>query len=326
MKTEIYATGCLKEIEAVWRSLMPASHLFNNWDVRLAFHNAFQREPLGIIARRDNMPVGILPLSFIPDAGYYGYFPGETWQDKTWLEQNIIPYDRPDLLRLLWDAAPFNTNLRYLRYSSASNIYGFEKDEYNYFIHPGRYHYNMDNFFQSFNGKSRKKIFHEINRYEESSTRILNGLQRDIDWMISENLKTFGDLSYFADRKFQKGFSNLIDFLVRINALIIFKIEFQGKVAAVDVGALYKNTYTIIAGAVDREFPGISKIINLHHIRWGFNQKFWILDFLCGDFNWKKRFRLMESPLFRVHKGSPAVSRAAEYCMTETVFESCSVE
>jgi len=70
--------------------------------------------------------------------------------------------------------------------------------------------------------------------------------------------------------------------------------------AAVDVGALWKNTYTVLAGGTDPDFPGIAKLINFHHIEWACRQHLAVVDFLCGDFNWKSRFRLSPRPLYKI--------------------------
>ncbi|MEZ4604959.1 MAG: hypothetical protein R2861_16625 [Desulfobacterales bacterium] len=73
-----------------------------------------------------------------------------------------------------------------------------------------------------------------------------------------------------------------------------------GKIAAVDMGAVFNNTYTVVGGA-PHGFVGIAKVINLHHLNgpattgW----KPWI--FLCGGFNWKERFRLSPRPSYEIH-------------------------
>jgi CelD/BcsL family acetyltransferase involved in cellulose biosynthesis len=68
----------------------------------------------------------------------------------------------------------------------------------------------------------------------------------------------------------------------------------------VDVGALWKNTYTVLAGGTDPDFPGVAKLINFHHIQWACRQRLDLVDFLCGDFNWKSRFRLHPRPLYKI--------------------------
>jgi CelD/BcsL family acetyltransferase involved in cellulose biosynthesis len=68
------------------------------------------------------------------------------------------------------------------------------------------------------------------------------------------------------------------------------------------MGAIWNNTYTVLAGGTDVEFPGVAKLINLHHIQWACRQRLACVDFLCGDFNWKSRFHLVPRPLYELCK------------------------
>jgi CelD/BcsL family acetyltransferase involved in cellulose biosynthesis len=91
-----------------------------------------------------------------------------------------------------------------------------------------------------------------------------------------------------------------------------------GKVAAVDIGAVWGSTYTVLAGGTQPDFPGIAKLINLHHIEWACNQNFMEVDFLCGDFNWKNRFHLTPRPLYEIMKLTvPAGWQDAAYSRNE---------
>jgi len=124
----------------------------------------------------------------------------------------------------------------------------------------------------------------------------------DIEWMFETNLANFDHLSYFHDPRFLKGFENLLSFLAQTQMLRVVSIEIQGALAAVDVGTVYRNRYTVLAGATNPEFPGIAKAINLFHLKWGCLNRVEQIDFLCGDFGWKARFQLQPRPLYRLSK------------------------
>jgi CelD/BcsL family acetyltransferase involved in cellulose biosynthesis len=125
------------------------------------------------------------------------------------------------------------------------------------------------------------------------------------------NLSAFGETSYFYDRRFLNAFVDLIAFLNQNNLLRLTSVTIGGRLAAVDVGALWKSTYTILAGGTNPDFPGIAKLINFHHIEWACRQRLAAVDFLCGNFNWKSRFRLQPRPLYKIC--SPEVGAAAEF-------------
>lgn len=86
----------------LWERFIPPVQLTDLWSVRECFHRNFKRELFFVTAKRDGDPVGFLPLSFIPERSYYGYFPGEVWNGKTWLEQNrVIVPNRNVLVQIL---------------------------------------------------------------------------------------------------------------------------------------------------------------------------------------------------------------------------------
>jgi hypothetical protein len=41
-----------------------------------------------------------------------------------------------------------------------------------------------------------------------------------------------------------------------------------GEIAAVDIGAVWNGTYTVVAGGAGKEFTGVAKLINFHHLEW----------------------------------------------------------
>ena len=46
------------------------------------------------------------------------------------------------------------------------------------------------------------------------------------------------------------------------------------------------------------DFPSVAKLINLHHMQRACRERLNLIDFLCGDFSWKKKFHLTENPLY----------------------------
>ena len=166
----------------------------------------------------------------------------------------------------------------------------------------------MDTYWQGFSGKSRKKIRHELKRLEERGVSFRYDRLPDIDLMLRMNLDGFGSESYFSDGRFSQAFSNLAAWLHDEGMLRVTTVLVGGEIAAVDMGAVWRNTYSVLAGGTRPEFPGVAKLINLHHLEWSCRQRFAQVDFLCGDFNWKSRFHLTPRPLYQMKK-----SRSADY-------------
>jgi CelD/BcsL family acetyltransferase involved in cellulose biosynthesis len=118
------------------------------------------------------------------------------------------------------------------------------------------------------------------------------------------NQRNFGEKSYFNDLRFLKSFKNLIDWLQKNGMLTVTSAIVGDKIAAVDIGAVWGSSYTVLAGGTNSDFPGIAKRINLHHIEWACRKRFKSVDFLCGDFGWKNRFHLYPRPLFMINHAS----------------------
>ncbi len=286
----------LKECEQIWRELWPENCLFDRWDIRLAFHRHFQRPIHFVVAESFGRQVGLLPLSWIEEEGYYGCFPGETWNSKTWLEQNRIPAESEEIRQLLWAAAPDNTRLRYLLPEECPA--DAQMDEIGYLFHPLKYNSHMDAYWAEFSGKSKKQLQREAGRFDHLGCRYQENQFDDIPWMFEQNLMNFGPKSYFHDSRFRNGFNAMLDRLREMGILRVVTVRVGGQTAAVDVGAVYRNQYTVLGGATDMAFTGIAKTINLLHLDWGCQNKIQEIDFLCGDFGWKPRFHLEARPLY----------------------------
>ncbi len=254
------------------------------------------------------MPVGLLPLSWIEEEEYYGFFPGETWRGRTWLEQNHIPAGNRRTKFLMWLAAPEKTRVRYMRKECALALPGAAQDETGYLIRPAHFSYDFSRYWNCFPGKTRKKLKKELDKFKNAEFLYHNTGLRELDWMFIQNLASFGNMSYFYDQRFLRGFDAMVSLLEKTGCLRVITVRQKGEIAAVDVGAVVDNRYTVLAGATSPEFPGVAKAINIFHIRLGMKMRFDEIDFLCGDFGWKKRFRLEQRTLYKAVAQEDAAS------------------
>ena len=291
-----------------WEQYWPTKGLFDLWPVRECFHKAFQKPLHFVLAWEKGKVTGFLPLCWDSQAGAYVMFPGETWQGKTWIEQNRIIAASEQVLSLMLDAVPGPIHLRYLLPAGPAAQDRLCQDEIGYLFYPGLCDYSMDNYWMSFSGKTRKKIRADLNKLEAQGVSFRFDDIQDLDHLFRMNLGVFDHYSYFSDPRFQTAFANLTRFLSRSGMLRVTTVLVAGEVAAVDLGACFKNTYTLLAGGTNPDFPGVAKVINLHHLERACRERFDSVDFLCGDFNWKSRFHLAERPLFQMSRISvPAV-------------------
>ena len=291
----------LDEGQQLWEQYWPREQIFDLWAVRTCFQKAFNHSPYFLVADRNGRVEGLLALSWIEDERCFGHFPGETWQGKTWLEQNRILAQDASAFRALFDQIPEAVHIRYLTRESASlNGESPEVDETGYLFAPKQYDYSYETYWQRFSGKSRKKLRRELLRLEALGLSYRHDCLPDIDRMFQLNLETFGEDSYFSDARFRESFENLIAWLQANDMLRVTSVVLGGKVAAVDVGVVWNSSFTVLAGGTHADFPGVAKLINFHHLQWACLQRLRSVDFLCGDFQWKERFHLTPRPLYKI--------------------------
>ena len=302
----------LEECARIWKKIWPHHCIFDLWQVRVCFASCFGSTPYFIVAEEAGKITGLLALSWIEESKSYGHFPGETWRAKTWLEQNKIPALSRQEFQAMLQSVPGEMHVRYLSPEFLpEDSFPLAVDEVGFLFLPGRYDYCFSNYMLEFSGKSRKKLSREISTLQSAGVSYRYDHSADIQWMFRRNLESFGELSYFSDPRFLSSYEKLVAYLFDNKLLRATTVLLGGAVAAVDIGTLWNNRYTVLAGATNPDFPGVAKIINLHHLEWACRQRLEIVDFLCGDFGWKNRFHLTPRPLYEIYR-RPASAALAE--------------
>jgi hypothetical protein len=298
---EVSVFDDLETVERLWQGHWPQISIFDLWPVRACFQAQYNRSPYFLVAQRDGRFLGMLALSWIQEEQCFGHFPGEIWQGKTWLEQNRILASDPGVSRALLNAVPSAARIRYLTGESLRLAETpATVDEIGYLFLPEQHHYSFETYMQGFSGKSRKNIRRELERLTTRGVSYRYDCFEDLDHLFRLNLECFQERSYFSDGRFLKSFENLAAWLRTNNLLRLTTVVIGGKIAAVDLGAVWRSTYTVLAGGTHPDFPGVAKLINLHHMQWACRQRLATVDFLCGEFNWKKRFHLTSRPLYEI--------------------------
>ena len=287
----------LDECRDVWQRSVPKEFVTDLWCLRACFQQHFQRPPCFLVAENTEGLAGLLPLSYIEEADYYGYFPGETWRNKTWLEQNRICAADEQTLTALLARCPGRFHLRYLLPSDAGPHGEEDVDEVGYLFHPPIYDYDIENYFRRFSHKSAKRLNREIEAFEALGVQYNHDDPADFDRLVELNVSSFGSDSYFHDPRFREGFRSLMHLLNERDWLRMTSVKIGGELAAVDMGCVYRDTYILLAGGTNTSHRGVAKLINLHHMQRACRERLQSVDFLCGDFSWKTLFHLTPRPL-----------------------------
>lgn len=299
ISSETEADACRQ----LWEQCIPPEQLTDLWDIRACFHEHFQRELFFVVARDGEQVVGLIPLCFIPEHGYYGYFPGEVWMGKTWLERNRIIARDAHVLKGMFQWLQDRQIPYHIRYLLANGHVSPElvhEDEIGYLFYPRNFENSVEEYYRMFSRKSIKTIRREVDRFYSRKLVIRTDFEPDFEVMIALNIERFGTQSYFADNQFATSFRVLRDYLRKNGMLKITTVLIDDKIAAVDMGCLYNGDYILLAGGTHTDYPGIAKLINLHHIQQACSNNYEAVDFLCGDFTWKKIFHLSPRILYKM--------------------------
>ena len=297
------------DCRALWQSVIPKEFVSDLWEVRHCFWRHYRHQLCFVVAETNGVVCGLLPLVHNEDTDSFLYFPGETWHGKTWLEQNRLVVPDADVLDMMLAAVPGKYHLRYLLPAAPEGWSEDRLDEIGYFFLPPRFDYELENYFGQFSGKSAKRLRRELQSWEAHRVELINGDPSYFETLVKMNLDRYGEDSYFHDARFLESFRSLFQFLSEQGWLRLTAVLVDGVPAAVDMGCVYNGTYTLLAGGTEAQFPGIAKLINIHHMRWACEQRLQRVDFLCGDFNWKTLFHLAPRPLY-VLTGENPLDRA----------------
>jgi hypothetical protein len=301
----------LEECESLWRHFVRPEGLFDLWEIRTCFHAHYRYRPRFIVAADAQGPVGLLPLCDITDHGYWGYFPGETYTGKTWLERNRVYSPDVTTCGRMLSACPAATHIRYLVHDPMLQELDARVDEIGYLFHPSDYAFDFANYMNAFSASSRKSLRRERAGLEAKGVSYRYDVFEDVHRLFDLNLEAFGDRSYFWDPRFLAAFSSLAELLKQRGWLRVTTLMVGGEVAAVDMGAVLGGEYLVLAGGTNVNFPGVAKLINFHHLEWACRQRLHQVDFLCGDFCWKERFHLTPRPLYQLRpRAVPSVTAA----------------
>jgi hypothetical protein len=289
----------LDECKRLWEVFVRPQNISNLWEFRLCFQRHFKWEPYFLILKDRKGIAGMLPLSYLEEPETFVFFPGETWKGKTWNERSPLYVREKKFLPELFFSCPERTYLRYIDLSNRFLLSFLDVDEIGYALYPGRLGFDLTRYYDRFSNKKLKDIRKTIRALtNDESTFHLNRLE-DFDLLVDMSLQRFGSESYLYDDRFTKSFRDSMHFLHRRGWLRMVSLEIKGKTAAVDMGALFNGTYTVFLGGTDSDFPGIAKAMNMQHIEFAFKERISKIDFLCGDFHWKKLWHLDPEPLYR---------------------------
>jgi MFS family permease len=264
-----------------WDALQPQECLFDLWSVRECFARRFGSEPHFLVAERDGRAVGLLALSRTPNADGFLQYPGETWRGGALArtEQNSgresVGRGGASCARAGGDAPAVPRGGDTAVRTAPARRDGLR-------VLPGtirlrRRRRPLDALGADAQA-DRRRGRTARSRGRGLPPRLPRGPRRavrDEPSVVRRRLvlprpALSGELR--GSRR---------DAQCERNASPDGRPR-GGRVAAVDIGGVYRNGYTLLAGGTAPEFPGVAKLMNLHHIRRTCAERLRFADFLSG--------------------------------------------
>lgn len=297
MRTRIVAD--LEECGLLWKTLLTPRYVSDLWEFRLCFHRHYKNTPYFIILEDEQGVCAMLPLCYVPEGDMFVFFPGETWKGRTWLERTPVYLRDPEYLAEAVSLCPDMTYLRYLELDGNFLPPEMDEDEIGYLLYPPVLEYDISQYYGRFTWKKLKAIKKEVSVFGTPQAVFHVNRLSDYDSLVRMNVENFGVHSYFHDTRFAEGFRDALHFLERRGWLRLVCLSVNGRAIAADLAALFQGSYVVFLGGTHPEHRGVAKAMNMHHIEYAFEQRVLRVDFLCGDFYWKKIWHLDPEPLYK---------------------------
>lgn len=289
----------LDQCEQLWKTFIRPACVSDLWEFRLCLHHHFQYRPCFLVIEDRQGVAAMLPLSYADHIETFVFFPGELWENKTWLERTPYYCRNSRFFALLMSMCPEKIFLRYLNIPQGFVYPGLTPDEIGYVLYPRNFDCNLSLYWKRFSRKKYKSIHKAIHAfYDQDCTFHINRMN-DFDKLVDLSLQQFGAQSFLQDIRFREGFREIMHVLHGYKMLRMVSIEINGIVAAVDLGGLFEGTYSVFFGGTHQGFPGVAKVINGYHIEFSCEERLKKVDFLCGDFYWKKLWHFDTEPLYK---------------------------
>ncbi len=287
------------ECKKLWDEFSPQKNLFETWEFRQAFHEAYKCEPHFILLKNQKKNMALLPLA-MDDKKQYEWF-GTNWQEEACVfskQKNLVP-------RIL-ECAPSPLKLDAISSSGAKympkNL--LAQDDPKYVLDVSKFQ-NHENYLMTLKKNNRRNLRKDRNRIEKMSPKIEINKFSDLKNMINLSVNRFtkkGEDTDWEDKRRVQAIKKIIALSGKSYAARMISIRIGKKVAGVDLICLQNKTYFAIKCGYDvYGFPGIGNYMNLYEIDDAIKLGMKKVDFLQSSYSWKNKF-FQAVPLFKIEK------------------------
>jgi hypothetical protein len=296
---------------SLWEQFSPKKSLFDLWDFRFAFYQAYQYQPHFILLREKNEAVGLLPLWYETERKKYLWFGG--W----WPEDNTFWVKKSEHLLAILDVCPSPACLTGIKSSELERIApkeelcNFQIDDPKYVLDIGSIK-SFDDYLASLKKTRRKPIKKDLALVAKQSPEVVFDGPGDFDVLVNFSRQRFaGEQDSLKDPWYDAALEDERRVLALRNVLgasgknytaKTVTVKINKKTAGVDLAAIYNGCYYALLGGYNlKEFPGIGNYFNMLNIKEAISLDLKQVDALQGDCSWKHRW-YKEEPFYYYEK------------------------
>jgi len=300
---QIEVVNDIVECQRLWEEFSPKDTLFECWEFRLAFYNAYKFEPYFILLKNPSENLALLPLEYNKKDGCY------TWFGSSWQEENKIFAKDASFASLLLEAAPRPLSLEAMDASCQELLKGeiiLESDLPKYVLDLERMKSSED-FLAGLSKNKRHGLRKDRRRIEKQNPQITIDEFSDLGTLISLSKKRFhqkGEGTDWEDSRRIETFRQVIGLRDKSYKVRMISIYIDGQPAGIDLNAIFKGSYYALKCGYDvQSFPGIGNFMNLFEIEDAISLGMKRFDLLQNNYEWKDRL-FQQVPLYKYTAGT----------------------
>jgi hypothetical protein len=293
----------LNKCKKLWSLFSHNESLFDLWDFRYSFYEAYKYKPYFLTILLKDEVVGILPLWF-EDKNYWNEPPHYCWFGSNWNEDNIFFVKDIFYIPILLYFAPKPLNLSAIKAGQThklKNLLSLESDDSKFTLDLTPYR-DLEDYLISIKKKRRHNLRHDRKRISEMKPRHYLNENGILNLMIDMNVKRFLIKNEVVDWE-DKRRANTFKFIAKNSRKYmkrITSVKIKKKLAAIDYTLIYRDTYYALKGSLDIEsFSGIGNYMTAFEIEDAIELGMKRLDVLQEESGWKSKW-FTEEPLFKI--------------------------
>jgi hypothetical protein len=307
LKYKIVIISEIKECEKVWREFSPSLTLFDTWEFRNAFYQAYRYRPYFLVLRKNGDNLAVLPLWYEDDNFYDKNIKRYGWFGSDWQEENKFFAKNIDYVPLLLSVAPTPLYLNAISQDFVEKLKGkveFEEEEPKYVLDLKGFR-NHEDYLMTLKKNTRRNLRKDRNRILRKNPEIVIDNFSDLDVLIELAKKRFKEREEstdWEDPRRVEAFRNVIKFSGKSYRARMIKVKIDGRDAGVDLVCLFNKTYFALkCGYNTSEFSGIGNFINLYEIDDAIKLGMEKVDLLQNNYHWKNKY-FPAIPLYKFEK------------------------